>query len=67
MANINVRAKNTTIDKLKELASKTGDSQGQVVENAIAILDDLMLSRESFDNPTDQELVIFAKLILNRV
>jgi uncharacterized protein (DUF1499 family) len=64
--NIHVRAKDKTIDKLKELSEIVGESQGQVVENALNILYDLATSRLT-DKSDDKELLLLIKLILNKI
>lgn len=69
MANINVRAKDNTILKLKAITEKTNFSQGDVVEKALFLYDDLLLLKKEASKKEKNEdiLNLFIKLILNRL
>lgn len=60
-----MRAKDSTILKLKHICSVTGDSQGETIEKAINILDDLLIIKESKESTNEINLAI--QLIMNRV
>lgn len=47
MANINVRAKEDTIELLKEIADKTRDSQSQVIDKALIVYNEYLKLQES--------------------
>lgn len=64
--NIHVRANEKTIARLKELAELTGETQGQTVETALNIMYDLVTS-ELTDKSNDKELMLLAKLLLNKI
>lgn len=64
--NIHVRANEKTIARLKELAELTGETQGQTVETALNIMYDLVTS-ELTDKSNDKELILLAKLLLNKI
>lgn len=67
MATINVRAKDMTVAKLKHIAEKQGLSQGETIEKAIYTLSDLLLAKETMEKQDDETLLVFAKMILNRI
>lgn len=64
--NIHVRANKKTIARLKELAEITGDSQAEVVTTALNIMYDLVTS-ELTDKSNDKELILLAKLMVNKI
>lgn len=64
--NIHVRANEKTIARLKELAEITGDSQAEVVTTALSIMYDLVTS-ELTDKSNDEQLILLAKLMLNKI
>jgi len=63
---IHVRASEKTIARLKALAELTGETQGQTVEAALNIMYDLVTS-ELTDKSDDKELILLAKLLLNKI
>mgnify|MGYP001424496565 CR=1 FL=1 len=67
MANINVRAKDATIDRLKEIASCTGESQADVIAKALEILDDFMLCKKEMSIEEQEKLPLAMKLIIKKI
>lgn len=47
MANINVRAKDDTIELLKEISEKTRDSQSQVIDKALIVYNEYLKLQEN--------------------
>lgn len=67
MANINVRAKDSTSNKLKEIAAINGESQADVIARALDILEDFMLCKKSMSKEEIDSLPLAMQLIIKKV
>ena len=67
MANINVRAKDATIEKLKRIADATDNSQGEVIEKALDILEDFLICKQEMSQKEIDSLPLAMKLIIKKI
>lgn len=67
MANINVRAKDNTTDRLKRLTEATGESQASVIDTALALLEEMRMCKENMEDGEKNSLPLSIKIILSRI